>query len=86
MYSKIRLIRESVKFIETCQGNVIKGKINISTYALLSDLKINFLKNFLMAEMYEVYFDRDFSNRIKKLFTINYLIKCKGFSDVKKGH
>lgn len=83
-YAKIRLLSESVKFIEVCQGNVLNGKINIYTYTLLSDIKIDFLKNFLTKEMYDIYIDRDFLNRIKKLFTINYLIKCRRFSDVKK--
>lgn len=83
-YTKIKLLSESVKFIEACQGNVLNGKINIYTYNLLSDIKIDFLKNFLITEMYDIYIDRDFLNRIKKLFTINYLIKCREFSDVKK--
>ncbi|NLL04933.1 MAG: hypothetical protein GX270_03920 [Clostridiaceae bacterium] len=83
MYAKIRLLSESVKFIELCQGNVLNGKINICTYSLLSDIKIDFLKNFLNTEMSDLYIDRDFLNRIRKLFTINYLIKSRGFSDVK---
>lgn len=82
-YAKIRLLSESVKFIEACQGNVLSGKINIYTYTLLSDIKIDFLRNFLITEMYDIYVDRDFLNRIKKLFTINYLIKCRRVSDVK---
>lgn len=83
-YAKIRLLSESVKFIEACQGNVLNGKINIYTYALLSDIKVDFLKNFLTTEMYDIYIDRDFLNRIKKLFTINYLIKCRGSTDTKR--
>lgn len=80
---KKRLLSESVNFIEVCQLKVLSGKINIATYNLLSDMKIDFLRDFLKAEMYDVYIDRDFSSRIKRLFTVNCLIKCRELLDVR---
>lgn len=75
MYTKRRLLSESVKFIEICQGNLLSGKINTATYALLSDVKFDFLKNFLKGEIYDLYIDKDFLYRIKNLFAINFLIR-----------
>jgi len=82
-YIKKRLLCESVKFIELCQKKVLSGEINISTYVLLSNVKIDFLKSFLNANYYDVYFGEEFSNRMKKLFAMDYIVKCGVFSDVK---
>jgi len=84
MYTKRRLLSESVKFIEICQGNFLSGKINTATYALLSDVKIDFLRNFLETEIYDVYIDNDFLYRIKNLFAINFLIRGYCLPDVNK--
>lgn len=80
---KKRLLNESVKFIEVCQIKALSGKINIDTYSLLSDMKIDFLRDFLKAEMYDLYIDRDFSNRLKRLFTVNCFIKCRELLDIR---
>ncbi|WP_010246593.1 hypothetical protein [Acetivibrio cellulolyticus] len=71
---KNRLLSESVKFVELCQGNVLSGRINLETYNLLSNCKINFLRNFISLEKQEIYIDRDFSNRINNLFAVNNMI------------
>jgi hypothetical protein len=81
---KNRFLRESVKFIETCQGKVLDGKIDVHTYNLLSDMKIDFLKGFLKTEIKDVHIDSNFSSRIKNLFATNRLIQSKGVMEVLK--
>ena len=81
---KNRFLSESVKFIETCQGNVMDGKIDVHTYNLLSAMKIDFLRGFLKTEISNVHMDSNFSNRIKNLFDTNRLIKSNGVMEVLK--
>lgn len=84
VHTKRRLLSESVKFIEVCQKCLLSGKINAATYVLLSDVKFDFLKNFLKTEIYDVYIEKDFLYRIKNLFTINCLIRGYCLPDVNK--
>lgn len=75
MHTKKKLLSELVKFIEVCQGDLLSGKINATTYALLSDVKFDFLRNFLKTEICDLDIEKEFLYRIKNLFAINYLIK-----------
>jgi len=75
MHAKKKLLSELVKFIEVCQRNLLSGKINATTYASLSDVKFDFLRNFLKSEICDLDIEKEFLCRIKNLFTINCLIK-----------
>lgn len=82
-YIKYKLLKESVRFIETCQTCALNGVINRETYSSLVNIKLEFLRNMLKYDKLKFCFDKKFSSRLEGIFkTDNILLdnrsQCKG--------
>jgi hypothetical protein len=75
-YTTDRLLREVIKFIETCQNSALKGKIGTNSYISLTSNKINFLKHLLIDERDSLLFDKEIITRINNIYEINVKIHC----------
>ncbi|TYQ14803.1 UNVERIFIED_CONTAM: hypothetical protein Cloal_1182 [Acetivibrio alkalicellulosi] len=73
-YMKHKIIKESLKFIELCQTNVILGEMSVETYNMLTDVKICFLKNMFDKEITNLYLRNKYLNRTKNILKTNNLI------------
>jgi hypothetical protein len=49
-YAKYRIIKESVKFIDSCQKSALEGKISVECYRQLIGSKLIFLNEILKEE------------------------------------
>ncbi|MDQ2086040.1 hypothetical protein RBH29_06250 [Herbivorax sp. ANBcel31] len=73
-YMKYKLTKESIRFIELCQKHVLKEEITIESYNMMTDVKIDFLKNIMEVERTNNFMRNRFFNRVNNILKINSLI------------
>lgn len=79
-YMKYKLIKESIKFIELCQMRVLKDGMPIELYNMMTNIKINFLKDMMEVEKSTSFLKKRFSSKINSILKINSIIYSRNYS------
>lgn len=67
-YTRDRLIREAVKYLEICQECFFKSEIEVDDYYSLTNVKFNFIENVLEDQDRHIFISNDLRTRLKRLF------------------
>jgi hypothetical protein len=67
-----KLVRETARFLEICQEQVVLNRIGIKDYIALTSTKFDFIDKLLESEQRLLFIDKSFQSRLDNLLIKDY--------------